>query len=72
MSVSKKKMIKVRRKHVHWYDVLFEIGDLKMCADFWLFKQSHQKWSNDRIAWNILKRYYSTTTLAQMRYEYGV
>ena len=61
--------MKVKRRHCDWYSKLLEIGDLKMSEDFWLMKSKHPLMSNNRIAYNVLKRYYSTTTLTAMRYD---
>lgn len=60
-----------KRIHVQWRDVMLEIGDLKMEKEYWQFKQAHKTMSDNRCAWNILKRYYSTTALAQLRFKYG-
>ena len=72
MSVSKVLSVKVRRKHVQWRDLMLDLNNPEMEADYWKFKQDHKKMSANRVAYNILKRYYSTTTIAGMRYDYGV
>ena len=59
---------KVKRPHVLWYEVLRNKEDLLLERDFWLLKTKHPKMSNNRIAWNVLKKHYSTTALNRVRY----
>lgn len=61
-----------KRKKVNWRDVMLDINRPDIEADFLLMLQNHPKMSVNRIAWNVLKRYYSTTTILLMRFEYGV
>lgn len=62
---------KVKRKQVDWYQALFNLEDLKISEDYWLFKSSHPDMSKNRCAYNILKRYYSTTAMISYR-KFGV
>lgn len=63
---------KVKRPHVNWYDVLLDIGDLRLSEQFWVFKFKHLSWSNNRCAWNVLKSNYSTTALRRYRFLGGI
>lgn len=68
--MSKKMKDKVKRKHFNWYEFLLNTGDLEWSASFWKFKQLHKTMSNNRCAYNILKTYYSTTSMRYIR-EFG-
>lgn len=63
----------VKRPRVNWYEVLCDLGDLEIEGQFWLFKTDHKNWSNNRIAYNVLKKNYSTTALRKYRFlhEFG-
>lgn len=59
---------KRKRPHVHWYALLNSLEDMRLSQSFWLFKSNHKKWSNDRCAWQVLKRYYSLNSLRRVRF----
>lgn len=63
----KDKFYKVKRKHIHWNLVRLEIEDLRVDEAFFGLLAKHPKMSKDRVAWNALKRYYSTTALQRYR-----
>lgn len=60
-----------KRKRVNWRDVMLDINRPDIEADFLLMLQKHPRMSVNRICWNVLRRYYSTTTLLLMRFDYG-
>lgn len=68
----KDKLIKVKRKRVDWYRILLDEHCIAMDEDFWAMKSRHPFMSNNRIAYNVLKRYHSTTTLQYIRYCGGL
>lgn len=65
----KDKLIKVKRKHVDWNKARLDLADPKIDADFFLFLQQHPGMSKNRCAYNVLKRYYSTTAMLRYRLE---
>lgn len=65
------KSLKFKRRSVDWYQLLSDIGDLSMSEEFWLKKSRFPNRSNNRIAYNVLKTHYSTTTLAYVRLHGG-
>ena len=52
---------KVKRKHVLWNEVRIELGDQRVDEAYFSLLSKHPKMSKDRLAYNALKRYYSTT-----------
>ena len=74
-----KKMIdkvisKYCRRHykVVWYDVYCEIRSLEMDQHFYLLAQKHPGMSFNRVAYNTIKKFYSTTAINELRAQYGV
>lgn len=67
----KKSQFKCKRRFVDWYQLLLDIGDFEQSQDFWALKQKHPSMSNNRVAYNVLKRYYSTTAIAYVRLNGG-
>lgn len=63
----KDKLYKVKRKHIHWNLVRLELEDLTVDEDFFLLLSKHPTMSKDRVAWNALKKHYSTTALQRYR-----
>lgn len=63
-----KQVKRVKRPHVKWNDVRLEIGDQAVDADFYRLLTKHPTMSRDRVAYNALKKHYSTTTLARIRW----
>ena len=68
MSVSKKSQKLVKRPRIDWYEVLSDIGDMRQSEDFYRLLSKHPKMSFNRIAYNVLRKYYSTTALARKRW----
>lgn len=67
MGKLKDKVIKLKRKHVEWYQVYLDICSLPMQEHFYRLLQKHPKMSKNRIAYNVLKSHYSTTALEDIR-----
>lgn len=59
---------KVKRPRIDWYQVMRDIGDPRMDADFYLLWKRMHFGSKSRVAYNVLKRYYSTTSLENFRW----
>lgn len=59
---------KVKRRKVDWREFLRDQGNLEMEGQFWLMVQKHPRMSKNRIAYNVLRRYYSTTSLLRVRF----
>lgn len=68
MSVSKKTSKSVKRPHVQWYEVYSDIGNPELAADFYRLLQKHPRMSLNRVAYNVLKKHYSTTSLDRCRW----
>lgn len=66
----KQKLRKVKRQHVDWYKLLFDLEDLKLSEQYWLFRSKHKRLSENRCAYYVLKKNYSTTLLE--KYRHGV
>lgn len=64
----KDKIRKVKRPHIHWNEVRIELGDPNVDLDFYRLLQKRPNMSKDRIAYNSLKKHYSTTALARYRW----
>lgn len=62
------KVEKVKRPHVNWYQILFDLEDPDIKSRYMLFLCRHKTMSPNRIAYNVLKRYYSTTSLNRVRW----
>lgn len=62
-TVAKIFKIKVKRKHVDWKNKLFSLGDPKIQQEYYGFLSAHKDMSENRCAYNVLKRYFSPTTL---------
>lgn len=64
-----KKVVKcVKRPSVNWYEKLCSLEDLELSKEFWLFKSLHKNMSDNRCAYNVLKKHYSTTALNNVRW----
>lgn len=67
--VDSEKIVKrVRRPHVEWRSLMLDLNNPKIEESYWLFKQSHLSMSDNRCAYNVLKTYYSTTSLDRVRW----
>lgn len=64
--------MKVRRKRVNWYDLLFEFDDPSLYLESLLVRQSNKKLSNNRIAYLSFRRMFSKQKIFLIRQEYGV
>lgn len=78
MSLFKK--VKKQVNKVSWYEVLWKVGNSfnpPLLADFLALKKKHyfcgrtrkfgKPMSDNRCAYNVLKRYYSTTTMCWLK-----
>ena len=63
----KDKLFKVKRKQVDWYGALYLFGNEATFERFYLLMSKHPKWSKNRLAYNALKTYYSTTAMVRFR-----
>ncbi len=61
------KIVKVKRKHVNWLEILRNAEDLILSQEYWRFRSSHIFMSVNRCAYYVLKKHYSTTSLAYAR-----
>lgn len=59
---------KVKRKHVDWYDLMIEDNRPEVLAVFYSILQCGKIKSFNRIAYNALKSYYSTTAMIRARW----
>ena len=66
-SLSMKDKLKCKRHHVHWKDKLLNLENEDIWLDFFMFRKAHPGMSEDRCAYNVLKRRYSTTALDYVR-----
>lgn len=62
------KVFKVKRKHIQWNEVRLELGDPAVDASYYLLKTKRPNMSDNRCAWNALKKHYSTTALTRYRF----
>lgn len=62
------KVEKVKRPHVNWYQILFDLDDPDIKSRFMIFLCDHKTMSRNRIAYNVLKRYYSANSLNRVRW----
>lgn len=58
---------KRKRVKVNWYQVYLDICTMDMQVYFYRLLQAHPTMSKNRIAYNVLKSYYSTTALDEIR-----
>lgn len=63
---------KIVRKHIHWRDVLIEIGEPELTARFWMKYQECKIGkksirSEDRIAYNVLKSWFGPRRMKYYR-----
>lgn len=56
---------KVKRVRINWFKVLDNIEDKELWRRFYAFKYRHPTMSDNRIAYYVIKRSYSTTTLTR-------
>lgn len=59
--------MKVKRRHVDWNQLRLDLADPEIDADFYVMLQKHIDMSKNRIAYNVLKKHYSTTSLLRYR-----
>lgn len=64
----KKGKVRVKRPHINWNDVRIELGDFEVDKDFYLLLTKRPRMSKNRIAYNALKKHYSTTALNRFRW----
>lgn len=61
------KLGKVKRKHVNWKNVLDSLENTEINLAFLSFKSKHPLMSVNRCAYNVLRKYYSTTAMLKYR-----
>ena len=52
-----------RKKRINWREMIFHLHRRDLSEAFDLFKANHPRMSINRCAYNVLKTFYSTTTL---------
>lgn len=55
-----------KRMQVKWHDLIIKEGDESLKVMFYDYVRSHSYMSANRCAYNVLKKYYSTTTSPSM------
>ena len=63
------------RKRVDWFDLLQKVGTSDMMEQFFSISRKLRKgksMSKNRCAYNVLKSYYSTTTIDELCEKLGV
>lgn len=68
MADCEKNVKRVRRPRVEWRSLMLDLNNPQIEMDYWKFKQAHLKMSDNRCAYNVLKTYYSTTSLDRVRW----
>lgn len=63
----KDRLPKVRRKHVDWKKAIDDLQIPHLTAAYLAFRSSHPLMSVNRCAYNVLKKYYSTTAMLKYR-----
>lgn len=58
----------VKRKHVDWYQILKDVEDPSLDAEFYAMWSRLGFKSKSRAAYNVLKTHYSTTSLNRVRW----
>lgn len=62
------KVEKVKRPRVNWFQLMHDCYYPGFSYWYIRLKAKHPKMSDNRIAYNVLKRYYSTTSLDRVRW----
>ena len=68
MEKVRNKVRKVKRPICNWYHMLRDLEDSVLNSRFLIFLSDHKGMSYNRIAYNVLKKYYSTTSLNRVRW----
>ena len=63
----KDKLFKVKRKSVNWKKCLDDHENTDMNLAYLAFRSSHPSMSVNRCAYNVLRKYYSTTAMLKYR-----
>lgn len=63
----KDKIFKVKRRAVDWNALRLDLANPSIDADYFLLLQKHPRMSRNRASYNVLKRYYSTTSMLRYR-----
>lgn len=66
MSLSKKTKVKVKRCAIDWNEVRLFIEDTRVNLAFYEGVQKRYSKSKNRLSYNALKKYYSTTELVRI------
>lgn len=56
-----------RKRRVDWRELIFSLHWRELSEAYQLFKNAHPSMSINRCAYNVLKSFYSTTTMAYFR-----
>lgn len=72
MKKIKDKVIKLKRKHVNWRDVLFDLVDPAIDAEYYTLLQKHPCMSMNRAAYIAIRKHSTTATMIELRLKYGV
>jgi len=70
MTLTKNSKKLVKRGFKHWRECMLDLADLELEACYFRLFQKHPGWSRNRVAYNVLKSYYSTTTLNNLLIDY--
>lgn len=54
--------LKVKRKTINWYQLLYQTNDKALISFFWKWYNIHKVKSKNRAARSVLIKYYSTIT----------
>ena len=66
----KDKLVKGRKRRIKWNDLVFAFENPLMEAKFYEYFTKHNKISRNRVAYNFLKTYYSTTLMRKIKNSY--
>ena len=66
----KDKLVKGKKQRIKWNDLIFAFENPYMEAKFYEYFGKHKNISRNRVAYNFLKTYYSTTLMRRIRTSY--
>ena len=63
----KDKLVKGKKRRIKWFDLISAFHDDKFTGRFYVYFTKHKKISRNRVAYNFLRTYYSTTLMRKIR-----
>lgn len=72
MKKVKDKVIKLKRKHVDWFDVLSDLGNHDIWNEYYLLLSRFTIRSRNRLAYLAIRKHSTTATMLELRLRYGV